>query len=295
MKQERQNAFLASPTLLPLEGFHADTRLLLKNSTNLKLDISMIYVNWLESGKKKFSKETNELIQFMVNSYLEKIDLGMEDGLTKLEQYSITVWLNSSKYEDPGLFNASFEMVFPLSISKHAYYGLINDGYKFNICLKYTRRPKRKYHERYIGVGYKDKGTTSIDHLDGSPNWGIIASCEKHYIESCKAQMLVNRRKDVARESRLYDLTIKSKWRDKGHNLCTEQRIYYFKSVKDNHNTTIGYLLIDKAPKSGRMKIELRDHKAILAQVSVPWLLIGRDCLIMRNLNEQSTLKMQLH
>ena len=34
----------------------------------------------------------------------------------------------------------------------------------------------RTYPQKYIGVGYRDKGTAAISHLNGNPPWQEVAS-----------------------------------------------------------------------------------------------------------------------
>lgn len=282
MKQERQNAFLAPPIQAPLDGLHVDSRLCLVQCKNLKLDIGMIHRNWLENDRRKPSDDTFTLIYFMVETFREKVELGIEEPLTKLEDYSLTVWLNSMKFNDPGLFNETFELVFPLTVTKHSYYGLLNSDYSFSMRLKYSRRPKRIYQERYIGVGYKDKGNHSSPHLDGSPSWGDITSYERYYLDAEKAKMLYNSKKDVARDSNdSHDLFIKSK-KSKSHNLCTEQRKYFFKKVKDSRDKVLGYLLIKKEGlNSISLNIEVKDQLLIRNRLKKP-LIFGKDFLIVK-------------
>jgi len=66
-----------------------------------------------------------------------------------------------------------------LLLSPRAFTGLLNDK---EFKKKYLRAVReeyichKKFHARYIGVGYKDKGTCRKIHLDGNPTWQEIAS-----------------------------------------------------------------------------------------------------------------------
>lgn len=66
-----------------------------------------------------------------------------------------------------------------LLLSPRAFTGLLNDR---EFKKKYLRAVReeyvchKKFHARYIGVGYKDKGTCRKIHLDGNPTWQEIAS-----------------------------------------------------------------------------------------------------------------------
>ena len=43
------------------------------------------------------------------------------------------------------------------------------------ISLRYDRRPQKQHHHRYVGVGYKDKGSAKKLNIDGSPAWQEVA------------------------------------------------------------------------------------------------------------------------
>jgi len=65
----------------------------------------------------------------------------------------------------------------PILPSQHAFYGLM--GHRelrnsFRIQFKSQWIPPKKV-ERYIGVGYKDKGSRRFPELDGSPSWQEVA------------------------------------------------------------------------------------------------------------------------
>lgn len=66
-----------------------------------------------------------------------------------------------------------------LLLSPRAFTGLLNDS---EFKKRYFRAVReeyvchKKFHSRYIGVGYKDKGTCRKIHLDGNPTWQEIAS-----------------------------------------------------------------------------------------------------------------------
>lgn len=68
-------------------------------------------------------------------------------------------------------------------LSKHAYYGMrgnrnISDSYR--ISINFFRAPQRLPAKRFIGVGYKDKGSRREPSFDGSPRWQEIGQeyCE---------------------------------------------------------------------------------------------------------------------
>jgi len=63
-----------------------------------------------------------------------------------------------------------------LIFSPRAYLSLQKQGLPVKLTRRKTRRSRKKFEQRFIGVGYNDKGTTRIPHKDGSPAWQTIAS-----------------------------------------------------------------------------------------------------------------------
>jgi len=53
-------------------------------------------------------------------------------------------------------------------------------------------RPKCKFRERYIGVGYKDKGHLSQPHDDASPGWKLLAMRERSTAKVKVQQVLIS-------------------------------------------------------------------------------------------------------
>jgi hypothetical protein len=67
----------------------------------------------------------------------------------------------------------------PILPSKLAYFGLKgqrNLSNSFSIILNRTLFPKSVKNKRFIGVGYKDKGSRKDKAVDGSPSWQEVAS-----------------------------------------------------------------------------------------------------------------------
>ena len=63
--------------------------------------------------------------------------------------------------------------------SQQAYYGLkgqrdLRKSYK--VVLNSQLQPQRLKSKRFIGVGYRDKGTARNDAEDGTPSWKVVAS-----------------------------------------------------------------------------------------------------------------------
>jgi hypothetical protein len=66
----------------------------------------------------------------------------------------------------------------PILPKPSAYFGLLGNRElrnSFRVSFRSEWIPKKRV-ERYIGVGYKDKGTCRVPSLDGSPSWQRVAT-----------------------------------------------------------------------------------------------------------------------
>lgn len=62
----------------------------------------------------------------------------------------------------------------------NAYYGMKKSFKPLGSLIRDNRALKvRSYDQRYIGVGYKDKGNKKVAHNDGSPAWQEVAASQE--------------------------------------------------------------------------------------------------------------------
>lgn len=62
-------------------------------------------------------------------------------------------------------------------LSPHEYFGLKFGLFRtLELKIRILRIELRKVQQRYVGVGYKDKGSSRKVSLDGSPPWGEVCS-----------------------------------------------------------------------------------------------------------------------
>lgn len=170
--EERQNPFLVSPIQAPTDGFTRSDRLTLEGNNKIEHSLAMIHYYIIEAGNK-WTKELYELSYYLWMKYEEHENLGIVEPLSSLNKTSMKVFLSTFQ-NGSSIYSAAMKTCNPFQISSHAYYGCVK-FFKLPI-LKYTRRPKCKLIERYIGVGYKDKGHLSQPHKDGSPSWKDLSS-----------------------------------------------------------------------------------------------------------------------
>lgn len=111
------------------------------------------------------------------SSFIEKYD----DWFQKTQMFFVSlarsqnfpVRLNKEKMDDE--FFQSFEPFLP---SKQAYFGLKgqrNIRSSFEIRLNCSLPPQRIKPKRFVGVGYRDKGTRRDLAKDGSPAWQEVS------------------------------------------------------------------------------------------------------------------------
>jgi len=121
------------------------------------------YADFLESQKDrsflaKYGQETDLCIRFF--DFLRK-----NPDASKIDVSAVLRTLN-------------FSLGRRFLYSPHAYYGLKNNSFKPLKTLVKTNRSRRGNlpEQRYVGVGYKDKGNKRIPHFDGSPSWQEVAT-----------------------------------------------------------------------------------------------------------------------
>lgn len=169
-KNRRQNSLPVVTT--QHMNMNVDDRLSFKfRKDKVKTIIKMLVGLYLYKNED-FNEEQSEYLYFALNELNLKIELGMEKNLLSYETTLITMvikrslvttnlpnWLHRNSY-----FCTAYE-----------FYGNIGNGFTFSPII-YKRRPKRLHHEKYIGVGYKDKGTATDLAFDANPSWTSIAT-----------------------------------------------------------------------------------------------------------------------
>lgn len=95
---------------------------------------------------------------------------GMLLHLKQFLKYLMTGWSKNSKIPDklfwrfPGIYSG-------LLLDAYQYFGLKGSEYRNLIpSVRVIRYKPTKPSQRYIGVGYRDKGTKGKDYLDGTPS-----------------------------------------------------------------------------------------------------------------------------
>lgn len=172
--QNGQNTLLV-PTIQWFEGKSAvDIHFKLEGGNrNLGTLISLVMgVN--ENKLVEWTASWHTYFCILWSIYETKIDLGLEENLSSLEQAHIRCFMMYSKIGENWHTNKMYQTS-RFSLSPHSFYGLLGKT-KSLPTIRQQRRKSIKHFQQYIGVGYKDKGAAKVESEDGTPRWQNVAS-----------------------------------------------------------------------------------------------------------------------
>lgn len=214
MNQFRQNTLLVVTTLQchgkveaasELKCFHPGVKL----QEAFKLLLSQYFL-----FKEKPDKETKIAINLLFSKYLNLIELNMVK-LSELQNFALRTLIKEINSGHRGLTNKAFlESLYGilLYVKKEEYFGRLR-GKSQKFIVKMNLRPKRNHFERYIGVGYKDKGTAKEESWDGFHSWQEITSTGESKLNEvirANSQRLVGRSIKSARYHKSIDIGVDS-------------------------------------------------------------------------------------
>lgn len=176
IQKSRQSALLVAPILGNKGEKFVDSSYQF-NSKNIKFLIKSV-IHTVLNCQKQFTvekkREFSEYFGVLVSKYIEKADLGIEVELSSTDSMRlrlVQMYLNSKSKElnwPPSLSHLEVDQFFAEKDS-FEYHGNIKN--KDLPVIKMKRRVKKHHTERYVGVGYKDKGSSKDTSNDGSPTW----------------------------------------------------------------------------------------------------------------------------
>jgi hypothetical protein len=176
IQKSRQSALLVAPILGNRGEKFVDSNYQF-NSKNIKFLIKSV-IHTVLNCQKQFTiekkREFSEYFGVLVSKYIEKADLGIEVELSSTDSMRlrlVQMFLNSKFTElnwPPSLSHLEVDQFFAEKDS-FEYHGNIKN--KDLPVIKMKRRVKKHHTERYVGVGYKDKGSSKDTSNDGSPSW----------------------------------------------------------------------------------------------------------------------------
>lgn len=141
-------------------------------------------VRWLLSKiytRRQLLTKKEEVVLYYVHDYFENLRTTKSDSqnirkLTLIRLLSITVqfWKRSK----PIYLEKQIDLLLPqISMTPRAFLSFTSD-FAERFLKRVNGRLKRCQPPpvRYIGVGYRDKGTAKNNAVDGSPSWQVVAS-----------------------------------------------------------------------------------------------------------------------
>jgi hypothetical protein len=120
-----------------------------------------------------------ELWYHLYDKLWANTELGIEKKLSWIDSFFFDkFWIMLDSNMSDVLKNSGLELVYSEGPGMSGFFGLL--GQKYTLPrLRETRRPVRSHFQRYVGVGYKDKGGSSKPAYDGSPSWQNISGQSK--------------------------------------------------------------------------------------------------------------------
>jgi hypothetical protein len=150
-------------------------------------------------GSENFSEDERLAVNLLYSKFLNQIQLNMI-VLSELQKWGLQTLIKEINSRKEGLTNNAFLsslhgiLLFP---NKFEYYGKLLKK-NLSILIKMDLRPKRKHFERYIGVGYKDKGTATVESQNGFHSWQeITATSETKLNEIIRTNSLRLQSKEI--------------------------------------------------------------------------------------------------
>jgi hypothetical protein len=121
--------------------------------------------------------EESKLAINLFSKYLNFVEYNMI-VLSEMQNFALRTLIREINSGHQGLTNKAFlESLHGLLlyVKKEEYFGRLR-GKTQKYIIKMNLRPKRNHFQRYIGVGYKDKGTAKEESWDGFHSWQEITS-----------------------------------------------------------------------------------------------------------------------
>jgi len=142
-----------------------------KLKTSLKAIISKLFF------EDNFEENDKVALNALVSKWIHHINIGLEEYSSDWQRQALEILVrnvnggsNLSHIRQIGPLQFLNELKFNTAFE---YYGFLGRGKTFS--LVYRRRPKRQHFQRYVGVGYSDKGAAKIISTDASPSWQTTA------------------------------------------------------------------------------------------------------------------------
>lgn len=211
MNQQGQNTLLVASTLSSrTEEFHVDSEIYLRRKGIKDLDLLKLFLSeYILIERNNFSsydENKKVAINLLYSKLLNFIQLGMVQ-INELQKHSLRVLVQEINRKSKDLTNACFLDSLKgdfLFVNKFEFYGRVNQLRKLgklSFTIAVRRREKKNHFEKYIGVGYKDKGAAKVESEDGFHSWQEIAGTEVYRLKEVIASNSRNINENLLKDS----------------------------------------------------------------------------------------------
>lgn len=200
MKYSRQRTLVVAPIQQYIGDMGADSSLVLERG-KWRVDILLkTLLSKFRYQNQLVSKTDLVYLNYLYGRFIHEQKLGLQRQFNAGEEFfSKKIIKICNELKDLNSWsNSSIELYDPWYMSKHAYFGVVNENSFKMPKLKMSRRPKRVHFQKFVGVGYNDKGTSRNTSEDASPRWqeAAVTTEVKRYL---KDSFALNQRNDSFR------------------------------------------------------------------------------------------------
>jgi len=182
MKQVRQDTLLAVTILENQVETEVASKLKVHHKgMKLGMALKLYLSDFIYCERENLPEEKRTAINLLFSEYQNFIDLKMIK-LSGIQAYALKTLM--FEINNPGNLGIASKAMFSslygllLFANEYEYFGYFQSKTIVHV-IKMTLAKKRNFPTRYIGVGYKDKGTTKIESYDGFHSWQEITATWK--------------------------------------------------------------------------------------------------------------------
>lgn len=168
-KYSRQNT-LRVTTIQRTEEYEVDSKFEVHSGDKLKTTLKAIISKFFF---EEYDDQDIVALNALYGKFLHHLELGIEELRSSWQRQALDLFLklvNQKCERDHIMQTGPLQFLGDLKFqNEFEYYGFLGRG--FQITLRTKRRKKRNHFQKFIGVGYSDKGAARNSSTDGSPSW----------------------------------------------------------------------------------------------------------------------------
>lgn len=180
MNKTRQRTLVA-PTIRQVGELAVDSHLVLSRGLWRISELLKLFINKYRFANEECCKDDTIFIQYLADRFEYEQELGLQDKFSKMQHFAFRKIIESiTKTGNWDTFqNKVYDQLYnPFFMTACEYFGKVVSFANVQFDLAIRRRPKRHHFQRYVGVGYNDKGTSTELSRDGTPSWQLLGTDE---------------------------------------------------------------------------------------------------------------------